>query len=76
MVERFNGRIAEVIKGRRFDSRADLETLLMDYGRAYNYHIPQRALDHQTPIKMLKQWQVKSPDLFTKKVYDHTGLGN
>lgn len=74
MVERFNGRISEIIKGRRFDSRADLETLLLDYERAYNHHIPQRALDHQTPIRMLKQWQKKEPDLFTKRVYDHTGL--
>ena len=74
MVERFNGRIAELLKGRRFDSRAHLEELLQDYQRAYNHQIPQRALDHQTPIQTLKLWAESAPELFTKKVYDLSGL--
>ncbi|MGK5033299.1 IS481 family transposase, partial [Janthinobacterium sp. MDT1-19] len=37
-------------------------------------NIPQRALNHQTPIQALKEWQAKKPDLFVKRVYNQTGL--
>ena len=67
-------KIAKLLKGRRFDSRAHLEELLQDYQRAYNHQIPQRALDHQTPIQTLKLWAESAPELFTKKVYDLSGL--
>jgi hypothetical protein len=40
----------------------------------YNHNIPQRALKHQTPIQALKEWQQKRPELFTKRVYNQTGL--
>jgi transposase InsO family protein len=43
MVERFNGRITELVKQTRFDSRADLEKTLLSYLKLYNHHIPQRA---------------------------------
>jgi hypothetical protein len=26
------------------------------------------------PIQALKEWQRKKPELFTKRVYNHTGL--
>ncbi|WP_305825853.1 integrase core domain-containing protein, partial [Massilia brevitalea] len=74
MVERFNGRINELLQQTRFDSRADLQTTLMNYLKLYNYHIPQRALDAKTPILALKEWQQKRPELFVKRVYDQTGL--
>ncbi|MDK2124405.1 Imm49 family immunity protein, partial [Parachitinimonas caeni] len=35
----------------------------------YNHHIPQKALNFLSPIEAMKQWQVKQPDLFTRKVY-------
>ncbi|RMH76404.1 MAG: IS481 family transposase, partial [Calditrichaeota bacterium] len=46
MVERFNGHIAEILRGRRFESSADLEQSLEHYQWAYNHQIPQRALNH------------------------------
>jgi len=33
-------------------------------------------LKHQTPIQALKAWREKKPELFVKKVYEHTGLDN
>lgn len=51
-------RIAEPLQQTRFDSRADLETtLMMNYLKLYNQHIPQRAINGQTPIQALKDWQ-------------------
>jgi len=74
MVERFNGRINELLQQTRFDSRADLEATLLNYLKLYNHHIPQRAIDNKTPILALKEWQRKRPELFVKRVYDHAKL--
>jgi transposase InsO family protein len=74
MVERFNGRISELTKQTRFASAQELETTLNLYLKTYNHSIPQRALNHQTPIQALKNWRSEKPDLFVKRVYDHTGL--
>ena len=76
MVERFNGRIAELLQQTHFDSRADLETTLLNYLKLYNHHIPQRAIDGKTPIQVLKDWQQRRPELFVKRVYDRAGLDN
>lgn len=76
MVERFNGRISEVLATTRFDSAASLETTLRRYAYLYNYHIPQKALGHQTPISALKDWQVRQPELFYKEVRNHPGPDN
>ena len=45
-----------------------------DYLKVYNHHIPQRALNHLTPVQALKKWQVEKPDLFVKRVYKQPGL--
>ena len=74
MVERFNGRISELLQQTRFNSRADLETTLLNYLKLYNHHVPQRAIGAKTPIQALKEWQQKKPYLFVKRVYDQTGL--
>jgi hypothetical protein len=74
MVERFNGRIADLVKQTRFASAADLETTLQHYLSTYNHHIPQRSLNHQTPIQALQKWQHEKPDLFVKRVYKQPGL--
>lgn len=76
MVERFNGRISELVKQTRFTSAAELESTLTAYLKTYNHHIPQRALDHQTPIQALKKWQAEKPKLFKKRVYEQAGLDN
>ena len=74
MVERFNGRISEVIGQTRFKSAAELEATLTRYVQAYNPRIPQRALDHRTPIQALQKRRTEKPDLFSKRVDDLPGL--
>ena len=74
MVERFNGRISELVKQTRFASAAELEQTLLLYMKTYNHHIPQRALNHQSPIQALKKWQTEQPELFVKPVYKQAGL--
>ena len=74
MVERFNGRISELVGQTRFASAAELQSTLTQYLATYNHSIPQRALDHQPPIQALKAWHKTHPDLFVKKVYEHAGL--
>ena len=74
MVERFNGRISDLVKQTRFASAAELDTTLQHYLSTYNHHIPQRALKHQTPIQALKNWRAKRPELFVKRVYEHAEL--
>jgi transposase InsO family protein len=73
MVERFNGRISEVLATTRFDSAENLEQTLLRYGYLYNQHIPQRALGHKTPVEAMKDWQKKKPELFHKQVRNHAG---
>jgi transposase InsO family protein len=74
MVERFNGRISELVEQIRFGSAAELESTLRNYLKIYNDNIPQRALEHQTPIQALKKWRDKKPELFVKRVYDQARL--
>ena len=74
MVERFNGRISEIVNQTRFGSAAELESTLRNYLKIYNNNIPQRALEHQTPIQTLKKWHEKRPELFAKRVYNQAGL--
>ena len=73
MVERFNGRISDVLASHRFDSQEALETTLKRYCHLYNHHIPQRALNHRTPIQAMKDWQTTHPQLFIRQVRNHTG---
>lgn len=64
MVERFNGRIATLLKENHFDSSFDLAATLERYQRLYNQFIPQKALAHKTPLDKLKEYYARSPDLF------------
>ena len=74
MVERFNGRISEIVGQTRFASAAELDTTLTHYLATYNHLIPQRALKHKTPIQALQAWQLAKPELFVKRVHKQTGL--
>ena len=74
MVERFNGRISDVLGQTRFKSIAELEDTMNKYAKVYNHHIPQKALEHAAPIDAMKSWQQSHPDLFKKKVYKQAGL--
>jgi hypothetical protein len=44
-VERFNGRIADVLKTHHFDSALDWEQTLHRYVTLYNDHLPQSAIE-------------------------------
>ena len=76
MVERFNGRIGQLVEQTRFASAAQLQQTLTAYCKTYNHRIPQRALNHQTPIQALKKWHSEKPELFKKRVYEQAGLDN
>lgn len=69
MVERFNGRIAIILKSTRFKSSQDLKKTLQNYLFSYNNVIGQRALKHQTPMKFLalslNQPNLTDPDTIT-----------
>ena len=71
MVERFNGRLEQVLRTHRFNSRNDLESTLHRYVWLYNEHLPQKALEHVAPLDALKRWQKLQPDLFVKQVRNH-----
>ena len=58
----------------RFASAAELESTLMNYQNTYNHHIPQRALNHLSPIEAPQDGSRKSPELFVKRVYKQTEL--
>lgn len=73
MVERFNGRIEQVIRSHHFDSSLDIETTLHRFVWLYNEHLPQKALAHTTPIQALKRWRDSHPHLFSKQVRNHPG---
>ena len=72
-VERFSGRIAEVLRTHHFRSRDDPESTLKRYVWLYNQHLPQKAISHRTPIQTMKDWQAHRPDIFKKAVRNHPG---
>ncbi|WP_294059893.1 DDE-type integrase/transposase/recombinase, partial [Thiolapillus sp.] len=53
MVERFNGRISEILATTHFDASRDLQETLYQYQKIYNYHVPQKNIGHITPIQAL-----------------------
>jgi transposase InsO family protein len=73
MVERFNGRISEVLATTRFVSGEELATTINRYTMLYNHHIPQKALGHKTPLDAMREWDKKEPDLFVRRIRNHTG---
>lgn len=66
MVERFNGRIADVLKTNRFDSALNLEHTLMRYVALYNTQLPQSAVRSRIPMQAIKDWHKSHPHLFVK----------
>jgi len=50
MVERFNGRIADVLATTRFRTGEHLDDTLQRYNALYNHHVPQRNLGHISPV--------------------------
>lgn len=54
MVERFNGRIEDVLQGHHFRSGEELEATLHRYVWLYNQQLPQSALSSKTPLQVMK----------------------
>ena len=73
MVERFNGRIEDILQSHRFHSSEDLEQTILRYVRLYNGQLPQSVLKGRAPIGALKVWHQERPELFTKRPYNHAG---
>ena len=69
MVERFNGRIEEVLQSHHFHSAEELETTLHRYVLLYNQQLPQSASGSKTPLQAMKDWHSLKPDLFKKQPY-------
>ena len=73
MVERFNGRIEEVLQSHHFRPGEELETTLHRYVQLYNQQLPQSALGSKTPLQAMKDWHKLKPELFKKQPYFLTG---
>jgi hypothetical protein len=73
VVERFNGRIAEILRNTRYRSANELSVTL-GHLILYNGHIPQHALGHVSPLDALKSWREKEPKRFVSEIYNLTGL--
>ena len=69
MVERFNGRIEDVLQSHHFRSSDDIETTLHRYVWLYNQQLPQSALRSKTPLQAMKDWHNLKPELFKKQPY-------
>jgi hypothetical protein len=67
MVERFNGRIADVLKTHRFNNQEDLTQTLHRYVYLYNHELPQSALHSKTPQQTMCAWYDQKSELFNKK---------
>jgi len=69
MVERFNGRIEDVLQSHHFRSGEELEATLHRYVWLYNQQLPQSALGSKTPLQAMKDWHKLKPELFKKQPY-------
>ena len=69
MVERFNGRIEEVLQSHHFRSGEELEATLHRYVWLYNQQLPQSALRSRSPLQAMKDWYTLKPELFKKQPY-------
>jgi hypothetical protein len=72
-VERFNGRIEEVLQSHHFRSGEQLETTLHRYVLLYNQQLPQSALGSKTPLQAMTDWNKVKPDRFMKQPYHLPG---
>ena len=69
MVERFNGRIEEVLQSHHFRSGEELEATLHRYVWLYNQQLPQSALGSRSPLQAMKDWYTIKHKLFKKRTY-------
>jgi len=76
MVERFNGRISDVLKSHHFRSSEELAQTLLRYVHLYNHQLPQSALKSRSPVQTMKDWFKTHPELFHKRPYNGPGCDN
>jgi hypothetical protein len=76
MVERFNGRIEEVLQSHYFRSGQVLEATLHRYVWLYNQQLPQSALGNRSPLQAMNDWYTIKPKLFKKQPYYLPGCDN
>ena len=69
MVERFNGRIEEVLQSHHFRSGEQLEATLLRYVWLYKQQLPQSALGCKTPLQAMKKWYTLRSELFKEQPY-------
>ena len=74
MVERFNGRISDILATTRFRSRDDLQTTIERYAMLYNDPLPQKAIGHNTPLQAMRTGREKKPELFVRNPKKQAGL--
>ena len=70
MVERFNGRIADILRTHHFQSGKELEHTIMRYVDLYNNHLPQANLNCRTPCQVMYEWYENKPQFFDKAVHN------
>ena len=62
MVERFNGRISEILSATTIKTSAELAEALDNYQQTYNRLLPQKALGYIAQIQSLAK-QLNQPNL-------------
>ena len=67
MVERFTGRISDVLQSHHFVSGEDLAQTLYRYVLLYNQQLPQSTLGSKTPLDAMQRWYENHPHLFVKR---------
>jgi transposase InsO family protein len=73
MVERFNGRIEDVLQSHHFRSGEELEATLHRYVWLYNQQLPQTAWGTKTPLQTMKDWHKLKSEIFKKQPYYRQG---
>ena len=63
MVERFNGRIEDVLESLHFRSGQELGMTLNRYVRLYNQPLAQSPLGRKTPLQAMKQRHKRKPEI-------------
>ena len=71
MVERFNGRIEEVLQGRHFRSGEEPEATLHRPVWLCNRQFPQSALPGRTPLQAMRDRHRPKPQMFKTAILTH-----
>ena len=67
MVERFKGRIEEILERNRFDSYNKLTEALNGYLKCYNHFNKQKSLGYKTPKDVIMDWFKIKPEIFKEE---------